>query len=60
MDGELGSQRKVVMAIVGNEEVHAFYARFGFLPKSVMLEQGQSGGETRLGQTYLTRWHYRT
>jgi GNAT superfamily N-acetyltransferase len=40
----LGAKSKVVMAIVGNEEVHAFYARFGFLPKSVMLEQGQSGG----------------
>lgn len=41
----LGAKRKVVMAIVGNEEAHAFYARFGFLPKSVMLEQGQSGGK---------------
>lgn len=41
----LGAKRKAVMAIVGNEEVHAFYARFGFLPKSVMLEQGQSGGK---------------
>lgn len=43
MEG-LGVKRKVVMAIVGNEHVHAFYARFGFLPKSVMLEQGQTGG----------------
>jgi GNAT superfamily N-acetyltransferase len=41
----LGAKRKVLLAIVGNEEVHAFYARFGFLPKSVMLEQGQPGGK---------------
>lgn len=43
----LGAKRKVVKAIVGNEEVHAFYARFGFLPKSVLLEQAQSPGGKR-------------
>lgn len=40
----LGVKRKVLLAIVGNEEVHAFYARFGFLPKSVLLEQPQQPG----------------
>lgn len=44
----LGVKRKVISAIVGNEEVHKFYARFGFLPKSVLLEQiGKSGGFER-------------
>jgi len=43
----MGSKRKVLLAIVGNEEVHAFYARFGFLPKSVILEQTQQPGEKR-------------
>ncbi len=43
MDG-LGVKRKVLLAIVGNEEVHSFYARFGFLPKSVQLEQVQRTG----------------
>lgn len=37
MEG-LGVRKKVLTAIVGNEEVHAFYARFGFRPKCVMLE----------------------
>ncbi len=46
MEG-LGVKRKVLLAIVGNEEVHAFYARFGFLPKSVLLEQVQQTGGTR-------------
>lgn len=40
----LGVKRKVLLAIVGNEEVHSFYARFGFLPKSVLLEQTQKPG----------------
>lgn len=45
MEG-LGAKRKVLLAIVGNEEVHTFYARFGFLPKSVLLEQvPQTGGK---------------
>lgn len=44
---DLGAKRKVVMAIVGNETVHAFYARFGFLPKSVLLEQARSTGKGR-------------
>lgn len=43
----LGAKRKVIMAIVGNEEVHAFYARFGFLPRSVVLEQAQQPGGPR-------------
>jgi len=43
MDG-LGVKRKVLLAIVGNEDVHPFYARFGFLPKSVLLEQSQAPG----------------
>jgi len=41
----LGVKRKVLLAIVGNEEVHSFYARFGFLPKSVILEQALAPGE---------------
>ncbi|MHC1709234.1 MAG: GNAT family N-acetyltransferase [Methanomassiliicoccales archaeon] len=46
MEG-LGVKRRVLLAIVGNEEVHAFYARFGFLPKSVLLEQSQRTGGTQ-------------
>ncbi len=46
MDG-LGAKRKMVLAIVGNEEVHAFYARFGFLPRSVILEQARAPGGKR-------------
>ena len=46
MDG-LGTVRKVLLAIVGNEEVHSFYARFGFLPKSTLLEQVRRPGEMR-------------
>ena len=46
MEG-LGVKRKVLLAIVGNEDVHSFYARFGFLPKSVLLEQVQAPGGGR-------------
>ena len=46
MDG-LGATRKVLLAIVGNEEDHSFYARFGFLPKSTLLEQARRPGEMR-------------
>ena len=44
---DLGAKRKVLSAIVGNEEVHAFYARFGFMPRSVVLEQAQQPGDER-------------
>ncbi len=40
----MGAKRRVLSAIVGNEEVHSFYARFGFLPKSVILERPSNAG----------------
>lgn len=43
MDG-LGVRTRVLTAIVGNEGVHDFYARFGFLPKNVLLECIQDAG----------------
>jgi len=43
----MGVNRKVLTAIVGNEEVHSFYARFGFLPKCVLLERvPDTGGKS--------------
>jgi len=35
----LGVKRRVLMTIVGNEDVHEFYRKFGFYPKSVLLER---------------------
>ncbi|MCG7845274.1 MAG: GNAT family N-acetyltransferase [Methanomassiliicoccales archaeon] len=43
MDG-LGVRRRVLTAIVGNESIHEFYARFGFRPKNVLLERIPNAG----------------
>ena len=42
----MGVKRRVLTAIVGNEEVHSFYARFGFRPKCVLLEQLPDAGRS--------------
>jgi len=36
---EQGSYSKVVVVAVGNEEVLGFYARYGFLPRQLLLKQ---------------------
>ena len=38
MDG-LKVKRKVVQVLVGNEEVYAFYTRYGFQPRCTIMEQ---------------------
>lgn len=43
MDG-LGVKDRMLTAIVGNDSVHAFYARFGFHPKHVLLERLPDAG----------------
>jgi GNAT superfamily N-acetyltransferase len=43
MDG-LGVKNRMLTAIVGNESVHAFYDRFGFRPKHVILERLPDAG----------------
>lgn len=43
MDG-LGIKRRMMTVIVGNEEVHKFYARFGFRPKQSILERIPDAG----------------
>ncbi|MCX7710281.1 MAG: GNAT family N-acetyltransferase [Clostridia bacterium] len=37
--GEKGAQKKTVSVSVGNEQVFAFYERYGFRPRMTMLEQ---------------------
>lgn len=37
-----GATRKRAYTVVGNERVHTLYGRFGFLPKTVILEQQSS------------------
>jgi len=34
-----GANAKMVVVAVGNEEVLGFYARFGFLPRQILLKQ---------------------
>jgi len=36
---EQGTYSNVIVAAVGNEEVLGFYARFGFLPRQILLKQ---------------------
>lgn len=36
---EQGAHSKVIVAVVGNEEVLSFYARFGFMPRQYLLKQ---------------------
>jgi len=46
MDG-LGVRTRVLTAIVGNEDVHEFYARFGFLSKHTLLEHVPDAGREK-------------
>lgn len=46
MDG-LGVRTRVLTAIVGNEAIHQFYVRFGFLPKHVLLERVKDAGQEK-------------
>jgi len=46
MDG-LGVKRRMISTIVGNEGVQGFYAHFGFLPRSVILERTPAAGNDR-------------
>jgi RimJ/RimL family protein N-acetyltransferase len=46
MEG-LGVKDIRLTAIVGNESIHAFYARFGFRPKHVLLERLPDAGAER-------------
>ena len=46
MDG-LGTERRILSTIVGNEDVQRFYARFGFRPRSVTLERLPDAGSDR-------------
>jgi ribosomal protein S18 acetylase RimI-like enzyme len=36
---EMGAETKRTYVVVGNEHVNGLYARFGFLPKTTLLEQ---------------------
>jgi ribosomal protein S18 acetylase RimI-like enzyme len=36
---DMSTERKVLVVAAGNEEVYAFYERYGFHPRSIILEQ---------------------
>lgn len=52
MDG-LGVRTKVLTAIVGNEAIHQFYVRFGFLPKHVLLERVIDAGQEKWAEQLI-------
>ena len=36
---EMAVENKILIVAAGNEEVFAFYERYGFHPRSIVLEQ---------------------
>ncbi len=39
---ENGTESKKIMVTVGNQEVLAFYQRYGFRPRSIIMEEAEN------------------
>ncbi len=52
MDG-LWVGLRMLTVIVGNEDVHEFYARFGFMSKSIVLERLECAGKAHRAEKHI-------